>query len=86
MFIRNCSAWFLRMQFDAMDTDKSGTITQDNLVELVRNSDAKEWFTDEMAINLFKRMDADNSGTVAFKEFLIGFFAVMKEKLAEAAQ
>lgn len=79
-------AWFLRMQFDRMDTDNSGTINMQNLIDLIHASEAKEWFTDEMATNLFKRMDKDNSGTVEFKEFLVGFFEVMKEKLAAAQQ
>merc|ERR1712236_194171 len=63
--------------FDEFDTDKSGTISPDELLGVLRAMGQNP--TEDELLNLVMEVDIDGNGTIEFEEFL----SMMKKKAGE---
>merc|ERR1711936_560473 len=64
--------------FDEFDTDKSGTISPEELLGVLRAMGQNP--TEDELLNLVLEVDIDGNGTIEFEEFL----SMMKKKASEA--
>ena len=67
--------------FRAMDTDNTGSISPDNLKELVAQTGAD--VTDEQIDELVAAIDQSDEGTINFKEFVVALVVVLKAAAGE---
>lgn len=58
---------YLQAQWDAADADRSGTLTQSEVIDLVSKMNANR--SKSVIKAMYKQVDIDNSGTLNFDEF-----------------
>jgi hypothetical protein len=73
----------LEANFDKYDTDNSGTLTMDEIPDLIKHSYTP---TQEETERIFRLLNCKEDETIAFSEFLHGFFRVYAALVIDPSQ